>query len=292
MPIELTESATALSQWLRDGDGADLGILETYPGAGAFTHRARIWFNNAASLCLDSRSGHDFRVCGAVYGIRHGLELWLKSIVHEERFDAAWLAMQRDGSTLASTVLAAKLKGREKATLKRALCGMRNVWQKLNEQKRKTTTDKPGTLSKIEPPDCFSVRQEEWWAEKAIGLVRDGKVERSFLATVWAPFFSDHDLMPLWREAKSRLARTHRAACIRANEVGIDEPASIDCIEATCELFAAIDPDGDALRFPSALTGEWHSQRLTVSLPRLGELASELENSVMAFEDVGDGSDI
>jgi hypothetical protein len=204
-----------------------------------------------------------------VYGIRHGLELWLKGVVHTQRVAEAWMSMRQEDADFASVAAAAKLSTKqERVTLRRALCAMRNILQ-----------------DKVVYPDCFRVRQEEVWVVRAIELVRSGGADRLHLTTIWAPCFSDHELMALWREAKGTLQMFHRAACIRAEQVGIGQPISIERLEAACELFAAVDPEGVAMRYPAAVTGEWHTQKLTVSLKQLGRLAKQLDDTALAFED-------
>jgi hypothetical protein len=54
----------------------------------AFNSHARAYLNNAAAICEDTGMS-DYRIFMALYGIRHGIELWLKCVWSNERIDRA-----------------------------------------------------------------------------------------------------------------------------------------------------------------------------------------------------------
>src|SRR5690554_2025537 len=65
--------------------GKHIAMLSVYLSSLVFSEHVRMYFENAKHLCVGSAS--DFNVWGVLYGIRHGLELWLKCLIRNRIID-------------------------------------------------------------------------------------------------------------------------------------------------------------------------------------------------------------
>jgi len=264
MARELTSGAKSLLNELQIGlQIAEAGV---YPGATSFNDRAIAYLSNAAAMC---RAGHldDFRIYGALYGIRHGMELWLKCTIQNRTLDKALLAICDPNSTLDDIAAAAGQSGKkERERLRNALCLMRNICE-----------------DGLRAPECHEQNIGDKFAHKAIAFIRQsGDRPRYVLSCAWAVPTRGHSLGALWNEAKPGIGEMYASIAQHAHE-HFGSPVTLARIEATCELFEALDPFGDAFRYPATLGGNYHRVP-HFSLDRLAELADALEGTVRGYD--------
>lgn len=268
--LELSDDARHLLQELGDGDGADIAVPSVYAGAMALTTHAMAYLETASQLCAEPRS-HDFAVFGAFYGIRHGLELWLKCIVINEMIDRALEAISNGATDLEAVANAAgQLNKKQKEHLCRSLCALRNVDEE-----------------RIVAPDCYTKNISEEHARRAIAYVRqNGGEPRYKLGCAWSVPVPEHSLQTLWDSAQTMVRDLHPAVEADAQRTGCGHPTSIERLVAVIELLDKLDPGGDAFRYPSSLTGNWNTHLPCVSLPALGALAEQLKETVLGYDSV------
>jgi len=265
--MALTEGATAFLATISDGDGADIAVPSVYPGIDAFQTHAHAYFNNAATLCRGTHA-HDFAIFGALYCIRHGLELWLKWItqkqilsrvldaIHSEADLDAILVVAQDGCT-------GKQKAARKEQLIHALCVLRNVEEG------------------IVYPVCHEIDISEDFARKCLSSV---EVNEHRLALVWPISVHGHDLRALWTEASGFIEEGYPVARSEASYTGVGVPVHPDTIAAACELLSTWDPTGDGFRYPCSLSGDWYLELPPLNLAQLGNFAESMESTVLAYE--------
>lgn len=265
--LELSSSARYLLEQLSDGNGADIAVPSVYAGAMALTTHAMAYLDVASQLCAEPRN-HDFAVFGAFYGIRHGLELWLKCIVINETIDRALVAISKGAADLDTVATAAgPLNKNQKEHLCRSLCALRNVSE-----------------DKVVAPDCYTVNVSEADATRAIAYIqRNGDQPRYLLSYAWSVPVRGHFLQELWHKAQPMIRDLHPAVEAHAQMSGCGHPTSIQRLAATIELLDKLDPDGDAFRYPSSLNGNWNTQLPCVSLRALGAVAEEIQETVLGY---------
>ncbi len=133
----------------------------------------------------------DFRIFGALYCMRHGIELWLKAILQSETLDKVIDEILGSHGTVKDIVSAAQLHSREVQPLERALCVFRNVW-----------------VDKLEYPDSQNCNIGEGWARRAIEAIRErGYLRKHELATLWCERDKEHGLSELWKRANGLVSQ-------------------------------------------------------------------------------------
>ncbi len=264
---ELTSNAKSLLAKLRDG--GNVANAPANIGEFAYSALARAFLSNAKMLCVDDRMS-DFRVYGALYSLRHGLELMLKCIVRNDLMDTTLRALMREGIPFAEVCTELKLKGREKALLQQSLCTLRNVLQ-----------------DRITFPDCKTKNVDLASAERALAYLRSHpSLPRNRFAVVWSVTAGGHDLAYLWEKAVPTVEMMAADANRHAQEIGYDPPCTKEALEQIVELLSALDDGGDGFRYPSALNGAWYVALPAISLDAVGELALKLEETCIIFESV------
>ncbi|HKO91640.1 MAG TPA: hypothetical protein VJU61_10830 [Polyangiaceae bacterium] len=259
MKVELSEAATALLVRLTSFGGDDqVGIASVYPGINAFTEHAIAYFHNAALLCKRIEAP-DFAVFGALYCIRHGLELWLKCIVQNDIIDEVLEAIA-EGKAFEAILTAARCRdpGEKQERFIKAICVMRNA------------------EAGLEPPQVGEV-------EVARKRLASGGISRHRLSLVWPVPLWGHDLGDLWEKAARSIRLVYDdVRTLSLTEIG--EPMLPDEVQAACELLAVLDKGGDTFRYPCSLAGEWNLQLPGWNLGQLRELAEGLDITVRAYD--------
>lgn len=237
----------------RLGAGGGLSRPELWADALAHSFRATIFFSNAGALCRDQWLG-DFRVFGALYQMRHGLELLLKCLLLNERLNRFFsLAFEHDATfERVAEVM-------ELTTLER-----RAFSDGLEEVMRR----------RVARPDADAFN----WFRACPDLARGG-VARSIPLVVHG-----HRLCVLWSRARGPY-EFWRLRLLADAEFGGDVPVamSTDALGAAVEWLDKYDEAGDAFRYPTSRAGELYSALPRVRLDRLGDLAEALENSARAM---------
>jgi hypothetical protein len=272
MPRRRDRSSTGLSSdakalLARLQTGSTFAVPSVYPSALAFNDHAIAFLNNAAAMC---RTGDmdDFRIFGALYCMRHGLELWVKGIVQNATIDKVIDELVYSSKSLADIMIAVDLKGRAAKQLEHALCVLRNA-----------------TEDGLKFPENHERNMGTPWAERAIALIRKrGELPRYEIGTLWSVPVSGHGLTSLWQRARADAASIYFDVAQHARYTGEAQPMTPEHVGATCELLDRWDADGDAFRYPSSLDGDWHFDLPHLNLERLGALADELESTVRAYD--------
>jgi hypothetical protein len=266
--VELSQAARDLLGELSSGDGADIAVPSGYAGAMALATHARAYLDVASQLCAEPRS-HDFAVFGAFYGIRHGLELWLKCIIINDMIDRTLTAISGGAADLdALATVIGPLSKKQREHLCRSLCAVRNVHE-----------------DNIVAPDCYTKKVSEADAVRAIAYVqKNGKQPRYIFGYAWSVPIPGHSLQTFWLTAQPIIKELRPEVEVNADRVGCGRPTSIERLVAAVELFDKLDPDGDAFRYPSSLAGNWNTQLPCVSLRALGDLAEEIRETVLGYD--------
>lgn len=265
---ELSHAARDLLAELSEGDGADIAVPSVYAGAMALATHAMAYLDVASQLCTEPRS-HDFAVFGAFYGIRHGLELWLKCMIINSMIDRTLEAISNGAADLDAVGTAmGPLSKKQREHLCRSLCAVRNVAE-----------------DGIVAPHCYTKNITEADAIRAIAyLKRNGGEPRYKLGYTWSVPVPGHSLQALWQKAEPMIKELRRAVESSAQQAGCGRPAPIQRLVAAIELFDKLDPEGDAFRYPSSLAGDWNTQLPSVSLPAVGHLAEEIQETVLGYD--------
>lgn len=276
MPSPLAQK---LTKYLQTDDGTGFGVPKVAPNDGALAAHALAFLSNAAQLCWENPV-HDFSVFGALYSLRHGLELWFKYLAQNNMMDRALLAIfdeDEAAATLDELASALQLLGKKKASQKTllclSLCALRNNW-----------TDRlkfPAVWTENIGPD---------FAKRAIQEVRvnGGRGRREF-TRFWCVPVPGHSLKRLWHDVRESFADLRPAVYRDAQRWG-GKTVSLDEMQAVVDFLDYYDPDGDAFRYPASLTGKWYLHLPHVNLMRLGNLASRLEQTLTTYSALLDES--
>ncbi len=173
---ELTPNARTLLAKL--GDGSNVADAPANVGAFAYSTLARAFLSNARRLCLDDHMS-DFRVYGALYSMRHGLELLLKCIARNDLIDTMLRSVMTIGQPFGDVCTSLKLERKTKTSFQQALCTMRNILEDgiTFPDCRTKNIDLPSTERALEflrkNPDLprrlgyrvISGRPKGWWVE-------------------------------------------------------------------------------------------------------------------------------
>lgn len=265
---ELTPGARQLLEQLREGN--NIAEPRNYLASAGYVNLARATINNAVALC-STNSCDDFRIFSALYAVRHGLELWLKALVIDVEIDRIL-----DGVTQGKTYEELQTIVREdrtenerkaaKSGLMRSLCQFRNL------------------ASGLRYPEFREREIAHQFCDEGIAELRAAtKKWRSRFVSAWAVPVAGHRLVPLWARGRERFSEaTYRAR--DENQEGIGgELLEEEEVSAACELFGALDPLGDAFRYPSSLSGGGLHRTQSISLEALGKFASRLDDTVNAY---------
>jgi hypothetical protein len=255
-------------------DGMDISEPALYQNSLAQSDYSVIFTSNASEL-VDNTAMTDFAVPGALYMIRHGLELWLKCILANRDLDRLLkLITQEDLSfddLCAHDVMTAgrtvRLQNANAAALRRGLCIMRNVLE-----------------DGLRYPECRHKRMETRYADRALTFLRrNPSTPRKRLGVLYVPLIGGHELFRLWEQAEPYIHDLRRGAQHHAEDVGGGAPLELGHTKELCAFLHHLDPDGDALRYPFSLTGGWHDHQLRLSLKSVGKLARELTESTRSY---------
>lgn len=277
----LSAEAKSLLKHLRKG-ATDIAVPSVYPGAtGAMTH-AKAFLSNAHHLSTGCREP-DFLIFGVLYCIRHGLEVFLKCLCQNQRVDDLLVEVSRGAALnhlLKWLMETDEEDGRVQARqLLAALSVVRNV-----------------DVDEITAPLCWTENQatmgDQRFAAEGLRLLQEKEhLPRYTLASLWMPACRTHNLLSVFNRVKGALASMHPAASHHAKVVGAEQPLPVDTIAATCELFERWDPDGHAIRYASSSGAAssvtvhgWNVHLPALSLGALGDLASELDGTVNAYD--------
>jgi hypothetical protein len=250
--------------------GTNVAEPRHYLAAEGYRHLARATLDNAVALCT-TNSCDDFRIFSALYAVRHGIELWLKAFIVDFEIDrmlrrvAAGNTFEELKETAESDRDTRDARRRARRGLKRSLCQFRNL-----------------SLGMRHPDFRKHEIKEEFCGDAMARLRAKADGSRSEFAYVWAIPVTGHDLLDLWARARMRFAdvtfnaRIHNQQCLGA-EILTEEQ-----VTSACELFGAVDPNGDAFRYPSGMSGDLHRME-SISLEALGRFASVLANTVVVY---------
>ncbi len=264
-------AAKLIGHLQREGSaGGEFGIPSVTPGENALSHHAEAFLSNAAQLCHENPV-HDFSVFGALYCLRHGLELWLKYIIQNNMMDRTLGAIfEDDASTLDAVAGELGINGKEdkkrKALLCRSLCALKNHW-----------------VDRLKYPEVWEANIAPQYAVRAIQEVRvKGSRPRNAFARFWCVPVPGHSVRALWEQARDTLVELRPAVVANNHRFG-GGSANLGEMEAAIDFVDYYDPDGDAFRYPTSLTGKWYLHLPPVNLQRLGVLASRLEQTVRDY---------
>lgn len=277
----LSVEAKDLLERLKNGS-KDIAVPSVYPGATGAMKHAKAFLSNACHLSRNGRKP-DFQIFGVLYGLRHGVEIFLKCLYQNLRTDnllvdafrgaalddlLTWLTEtnEEDGKVQAKQLLA-------------ALSVIRNI-----------------DVDNIKAPFCWTKNQatmgDRRFADQGLRILQQNdQLPRYTLASLWTPACRTHNLLSVFDKVETSLRDMHRATTRNAEQVGVEQPVPVDTIAATCELFEHWDPNGHAIRYASssgagsAVTVHgWNAHLPPLSLGALGELASELDGTVNAYD--------
>jgi hypothetical protein len=266
---QLSQAAEELLARLRQGHGRDMGVPSVYVGAMAFSSHAEAYLSNAALLC-EKPDAHDFCIFGALYGVRHGLELWLKCLVINSMIDTALEEVAKGAASADAVAQALGLTKDQKRHLCRSLCILRNYCE-----------------DGLVYPDCIEQKIDPTWADKAVRFIQhNGQLERYKLATVWTVPAPGHDLLDLWRRVEHWIQELSPAVSAKAQVTGCGVPMPPEDLAAVCELIHRWDPGGDTFRYPLALDGRWNFELPSLSVRALGDLARCLQETAVGYENL------
>ena len=266
---ELTPKAKALLAELRNG--ANVANPPANIGEFAYSALAQAFFSNARGLCRDDGLS-DFRVYGALYSLRHGLELMLKCIVRNDLIDATLRALMTAGPSFEDVCkkLGPEVRGKKRMQLQRSLCTIRNVIE-----------------DELSFPDSRTKNIDAASADRAVRfLQKNPELPRDRFGIAWSSTAFGHDLSELWAQARSTIDAMAVDADQIAQELGFAPPLATAEVERVVELLAALDDGGDGFRYPSSLEGDWYVALPAMSLEALGALVSKLESTCTVFESV------
>jgi hypothetical protein len=290
----LSPAARRLLSTLQGGDGRDIAEPNTYPGGNAFSSHARAYFINASSLC-EHQNGHDFAVFGVLYGLRHGLELWLKWLIQMEVLAAVMGDFRR--KPVLETVIAAAQRlcdedaQRERLLRKQIVVDAQCERQIIHNAKRDCQQLKKQLIhalcvmrnveAGITYPRCQAENIGESFARDQLAK---GILDQYSLQVSWPVPIYGHDLCALWQEAEMLADIGYHDARMRAMYAGTGEPLSPQEIGAACDLLGTWDKDGDSFRYPCSLGGTWYLHLPPLNLRALGKLADALDATVLAYK--------
>lgn len=267
---ELSDGACELLRYLGSGDGGSVGIPTVLPGSMAAFAHAQAYFDNAAKLCTDSNAP-DFAVFGALYCVRHGLELWFKGLLTNARIDRALESIfngARDVDAIANVI--GITEKRQKEQLMRSLCVLRNYLQ-----------------DGLTHPRCHTENMTSNHAVDAIGfIVSNPNLERFQLALCWNVATSvrpPHSLGALWSEVGGILGELFYDVRLH-HDSGEGKLWPPEDVASMVNLLHYYDPSGDAFRYPASLEGEWYTKLPGINLPKLADAAHGLAVTMVAYE--------
>lgn len=273
MPANMPIPPAAASLLRELQQGRNIAVPSVYAHSMAFSDHALLYLDNAVAFCRPDGVA-DFRVFAALYGIRHGMELWLKCLLRNQEIDRFLNhAFRQQQQSFAEVCEALGLTKKQKLPFQRSLCCLRN-----------TIEDGMG----FPDSDPWSKRMEEAWAEKGLVVLRGHPdMDRAEFAAGCQVRLSGHSLMTLWTEAEHLVRSFHPSG--GGYDPWIDIPApevDPDQIRALVELLHHYDKDGDAFRYPASLNGSWHDGLPHLDLRALGELARRMVNTVRSVTSV------
>lgn len=263
--MTLSIDAATLLEELQCGE--NVAEADIYPSSLAFSSHAELFISNAAAMA-EPDGMDDYRIFGVLYLLRHGMELWLKCFVKNaviDEFLSQIFSSQGGFNEIAEAV--GQKETKQKEPLRRALCVFRNVLE-----------------DRTVYPECWKVRMEERWAEKAVEFMRTNrKLPRERFASLCQIRMPSHGLKDLWLKAEAHIIELHPHVLSYSGIVDVPLPESPARIRAMCELLDHYDPEGDAFRYPVSLAGKWHTGLPHFSLEALGKAAKLLAGTVCSF---------
>ena len=267
---ELSASATALLQRWQTGEN----FSQPSPSFGpfAYSEHAEIFLSNAVRLCEDDGMS-DYRVYGALYLLRHGLELMLKCWSRNPQIDHILRTMTGPGLSFEAVCTSlwpeARERRRKAPILLHAVCAIRNNLQ-----------------DGLKHPEVHTVNVDDRHANAALEYFRaNSGIDRFCFVPMWPVSSSGHNLPELWLESAPVMDSFIEAAQRSAVEAGMQAPLTSSDLTVIIELLAAMDDGGDGLRYPSSIGGTWYSDPPQLSLSALAVSAEAVRETCRAFED-------
>lgn len=265
----LSPSAEALLVRWQVGDNVSQ-VTQNYDPF-AYSEHAMIFLSNATRLCEDDGMS-DFRVYGALYLMRHGLELMLKCWVRNMQMDEILRAVMEVGLSMnaVSERLWPRADERRKKTpiLLHAVCALRNYLQ-----------------DKLVYPAVHATNIDAEHGERALEYLRmHPALDRFKFAPLWPVAPSGHDLRVLWSMAAPAMEEFADAAKREASESGGAQPLVKAELESVVELLGTMDDGGDGLRYPSSIRGGWYAPPPMLSLEAVGTSSEGIRATCEAFE--------
>lgn len=260
-PSLSSDAARLLELWRQ---GNDLAVSKPVPNKFVFTDHALAYLENVQTL---SKSGNsDFAIFGALYSLRHGLELWLKCLLRNHQVEMFLAALFEDPSM------------DPKAAATRA--GLREQF---------ATTFNAGVAK-------LAGKKKLTNSESVAYLRANRQRARDFFVLAVNVRLAEHGLEKLLSRLNHQddeFGRIVEASLERQRSLGesTDSAATAGEVRTLVELLDSLDPDGDAFRYPMGLDGGWHSHVPAVSLRALAKSASRLAELVRATNEYRDELD-
>ncbi len=272
--IQLPTLTTGAQELLNELQrGSNVAEPRHYLAAEGYRHLARATLDNAVALC-STDSSDDFRIFSALYAVRHGLELWLKSLIIDVEIDRL-LAGIAAGNTLdeLKDIAIQDRPSRDRRQAERGfirtLCQFRNL-----------------ALGLRHPEFRGQEIEERFCVDGIAKALAAAEKPRYGFDHAWAIPIAGHDLKPLWVRARARFDAVTSAANVYNQEcVGV-ETLPAKQLSSACELFGSVDSGGNTFRYPTSIArgdfGDLHRMQ-RISLEALGRFASTLNNTVVVY---------
>ena len=248
-PSLSTEAGRLLELWR---EGVSLADSKPVPSKFVFSDHAHAYLKNAGRLA--GSGDPDFAIFGALFCLRHGLELWLKCLVRNHQLETFLAALIEEPSV------------EPKAAALRA--GLREKF---------ATTFNVGVAKLAGKPKLT--------VSESVVYLRDNPVRAEDLLMFCVNVQSvEHGLIPLLgRLREDEFDRLVDEAMIQHRKSPTGEIATAREVRTLIELLDFYDPDGDAFRYPMGLDGRWHSEVPPVSLRALANSATRVASLVKAM---------
>lgn len=265
--FQVTKEAEELFSQLKIG--TNIADPSSNIGSFAFSSHAIAFLNNAVALCKNDNVS-DFRVYGALYFLRHGIELMLKCLARNQMIDVTLSVLMTPHQSFEVSCNKLHLKNKQKIILMHSLCVIRNVLK-----------------AKIIRPKCYNVNIDDDFANDALEYLRQNpNIPREIFAATWASSSFGHELVELWGKAEPIINDIIIGARRYAIEVGYKPPLSASELKPLIDLLASLDDGGDGFRYPSSIDGGWYTISVQgLSLEALQALINKIENTCLVFLD-------
>lgn len=263
----LTQGASRLLAKLNTDDHGVVAVPSVYPNSMANFAHAEAFLDNAIHLCRNP-DAPDFAIFGALLFIRHGLELWMKGMINNRMVDQIIDAIADGVADVHGLGTRLGLNKGQRRNLVQTLCEAL-----------------PALKTGVAVHDFHTVEVNEARAQEAVEFIRDNPhLERFRLDFAWCVHVPHHGLAGHWKVVEPLVREFHFDVAQQERTPGEWDPWSAEEVSSLVEFLDYYDPDGDAFRYPSSLSGEWRTSLPALSLHKLGDLASQLRDTVKSYE--------